>query len=845
MKACVQRSAIRHRLRPACLLRAWLTSLALAVVLSGTASASAASLSSVDIPSGVGYLNSVTCPTSTACFVAGQTSGSAQRGLVLHWTQVGWQSSVIPGVEYLNSISCVDSQHCTAVGVTSNPATPGAGIVVQTTNGHDWSAPRQPAVATGSGDTPLNSVSCTQTLCMAVGAKFPGTTGGPVDDLVWISTGGAWRAVSAPVEQDNTAAYISAVDCEAASDCWVVGQGVWQTTDAGRSWTRHDPPNATGLQIAFTWSLLSTVEFSDATHGIVAGGDQCGGDTDHCPGVVFRTADAGASWSHASDDATPFIEALTCRAPGLTSCLASAATFTPIQPGGATTNTTNGAIVLSSTNSTKWGTVQRLAKNDITSIACPTVTACFAVGGDQPNNVGAVYADHPLPAAPADVSIVATALPSPSQAFGGVARTVVNASITLTAMLALTFPSQLFNRTFEDNYDEIVAIRRRSLTRISRGSRAKEASPAADRTTSASQGPVVFCAVAVAGAIIGSLRDPDFGANSASALSFGATLLTVLVMTATTFLVARGYRARVHAGVASHLTALPAGLVVAAVCVLVSRIAAFRPGYLYGVVCGVAFAGALKRRQNGQLTAVASAVTLGLSVACWYLWVPVNHAVLDHHGGVGLVLLDDALASIFVGGLTGTVISLLPLRFMPGQSLFDWHRGAWAAAFGLAGFGVVEILLRPARNATTAPGHVGWLTAAVLFVIFGLGSLGFREYFARHIPAQASRIALGGHVIAHLGEHAGRSEAELATLLGVEARHLHAVIDRLERAGWIQRDDSPSAYDVEVPLRLSRSARSLYVPGEVSWLKRRRMTLALTRAERAKLDADHHVSSMT
>jgi hypothetical protein len=93
------------------------------------------------------------------------------------------------------------------------------------------------------------------------------------------------------------------------------------------------------------------------------------------------------------------------------------------------------------------------------------------------------------------------------------------------------------------------------------------------------------------------------------------------------------------------------------------------------------------------------------------------------------VILDDLLASLFVGGLVGSVINLIPVRFMPGHALASWHRGAWMAVFGVAAFGMTEIVLFPSLH--NHAGHAPLATIIVLFVLFGGGSLAFREYFSR------------------------------------------------------------------------------------------------------------------
>jgi hypothetical protein len=93
-----------------------------------------------------------------------------------------------------------------------------------------------------------------------------------------------------------------------------------------------------------------------------------------------------------------------------------------------------------------------------------------------------------------------------------------------------------------------------------------------------------------------------------------------------------------------------------------------------------------------------------------------------------LVILDDFLAAVFVAGLVGTMIGLLPLRFLPGWDLRQWHHGAWLACFGVAVFAVVEVLLIPHNdNHNNTP----LVTTIVLLVVFGGISVGMREWFAR------------------------------------------------------------------------------------------------------------------
>lgn len=335
-------------------------------------------------------------------------------------------------------------------------------------------------------------------------------------------------------------------------------------------------------------------------------------------------------------------------------------------------------------------------------------------------------ASTPAPAPPANPqqSTISTALTTPSGAFGSLGHALANALITLGIVLFITFPATLFNKTFEENYDEIRDIVRRRFGWAARFS----ASLA--RSDSRGRDAAVFALVVLVGAILGGLNDPHFGVSGSSLMTLVAVILAVLFGVGVTTLVGYAYRRRRRLEVSARLHALPAGLVVAAACVLVSRLTSFQPGYLYGVICGVAFAGALQRADTGRLVAISSLTTLGVAVVAWLVWVPVKGAAAVPGASPAAVVAGDFLAAVFVGGLVGSVIGLVPLRFLPGGELAAWSRAAWGALFGLAVFGLLQVMLRP-QSSSVHTGTTAVVTAAVLFVVFGAASVGFRVYFGR------------------------------------------------------------------------------------------------------------------
>lgn len=184
---------------------------------------------------------------------------------------------------------------------------------------------------------------------------------------------------------------------------------------------------------------------------------------------------------------------------------------------------------------------------------------------------------------------------------------------------------------------------------------------------------------------------------------------------------------------------MPSALLVAVVCVLISRITQFQPGYLYGLIGGVTFTGHLNSREEGKEVAIASVGTLIVSIAAWLVWVPVSGAASADPANFGLALLENFLAALFLSGMVGLVIGLVPLRFLPGERVARWHRGAWAALFGVACLAVVEVMIRPQSSAGR---HVEpfWTTIG-LFVAFGLASVLFWAYFKvqRQTTSKATR----------------------------------------------------------------------------------------------------------
>ena len=337
-----------------------------------------------------------------------------------------------------------------------------------------------------------------------------------------------------------------------------------------------------------------------------------------------------------------------------------------------------------------------------------------------------------------EVSSFSSNLATPAEAFGSPLHTLIGAAITLGVILFITFPSQLFNRTFEENYDEIRQITLRRLGWLRRFRRDAEREAGEWLRLGA------FAIVVLGGAGLGSLNDRGFGFNLRSAATYVAVVLSILIGIAVGATVGAVYRRLRHHPVEARFHALPAGLLVAAICVLISRLSSFEPGYLYGVIASLAFQGTLAKNEQGHAVALSAIASLTVAVIAWLIWVPVGHAAAVPGAPFAVVLVADLLGSIFVGGLVGNVIGLLPLRFLSGGTLLAWSRAAWAATFGIAVFGLVEVELRP-QSSSAHPGGAPVVTAVLLFVLFGGSSAGMRSFFSRRPARLAGPSSRPGH----------------------------------------------------------------------------------------------------
>jgi hypothetical protein len=381
----------------------------------------------------------------------------------------------------------------------------------------------------------------------------------------------------------------------------------------------------------------------------------------------------------------------------------------------------------------------------------------------------------PVGRAPAQESL-RDSVPSPLNINLDPIVVVQSVAITAGVILLIPFPSALFNNTLEENYEEVMAgvnrfrawffamlasigaFTRRQIEARRQVARPPPAGPPeqpppppgaaleqppSPRPPGAAleqphvpqpeqrdlwrtpQGMLLFVLLT---ALLYAFLDPTFGFSllSLATLAGLALGLFVVVIAYGAPLVAFARADRVGL----VIRALPATVAIGILCVILSRLASFQPGYLYGLVIGFLFVGNVGLRTEGRAEAAAAAGSLIAALVAWMLLAAVRGgaAAGDEFGGV---LIETALVTIVVAGLEAAVFAMLPLRFMPGAAVYAWDRRVWLVLMAAGLFGFAHVLLNPAAGAgyLADSTRTSFFTLIALLAVFAVSSVLFWAWF--------------------------------------------------------------------------------------------------------------------
>ncbi len=356
---------------------------------------SGSSWSVASLPSTVGPLDAVSCPSATECLATGSLDGGAGPAMLVS-TDSGsvWSLQTIPsGLSGLNSISCPTASDCFAVG--NKPASNFShviGAVIATTDaGTNW---YEQSVPVSVPDLVLKGIYCvTSSDCMAAGYSFTSTS--PPAEMIGTSDGGSsWSLEEVPAGTEH----VDAVVCSSSSECFAAGCGIiLGSTDGGSSWqvnyfittgtffNNFCSGAGTCLITTFrsilsasnsagTWADVTIPSGVGVLSGIdcvsnvcVAVGSQLVGSA-----VALYSVNGGSSFQESTlPSGIDNLSSVSC--PTSSDCIAVGSSL--VSP------SSNGVIVSSTNGGVSWqeDTVPSSA-GAIDSVSCPTSSECVAVG---------------------------------------------------------------------------------------------------------------------------------------------------------------------------------------------------------------------------------------------------------------------------------------------------------------------------------------------------------------------------------------------------------------------------------------------------------------------------------
>ena len=332
-----------------------------------------------------GTLSAVTCTGPASCIAVGYTVPSSEfsTALVEQWNGSVWSVRKAAPLSHtdgsaLNGVACESSASCLAVGydIDLDDVTQS---LAEVWNGTSWDL-ASPVPTPGNEYSVLDSVSCTDDGCMAVGSTITGDgTTVPLADL-W--NGSAWTPESTPTTAGAVSSQLSGVSC-IASWCSAVGNDT--TSQSGSTYaTLGETWNGT------EWSIEPTPDVNGSVYDNLDGVSCV--STTACTAVGYSDADGitsakplAAAWNGTAwglERATPakgetsgFLDGVSCWADGCSAV-------------GRSTNSRGLTRALAEESSgSRWQSqkaadASKSATDSLLGVSCVTTAVCEAVGFD-------------------------------------------------------------------------------------------------------------------------------------------------------------------------------------------------------------------------------------------------------------------------------------------------------------------------------------------------------------------------------------------------------------------------------------------------------------------------------
>jgi CSLREA domain-containing protein/uncharacterized repeat protein (TIGR01451 family) len=258
---------------------------------------------------------------------------------------------------------------------------------------------------------------------------------------------------------------------------------------------------------------------------------------------------------------------------------------------------------------------------------------------------------------------------------------LTNAALAGLSLLLIFLTAEVFNQTIRDEQDKIEGwIQDRLGPVMGIWAGLQGAMHAAVANNQMVLNFFWIGVVLLISAFIEGFLEPGFPFEDNSWLLFLSLLVAVGAMTYLT----EGLEARLGEWTYGENTAVrvfPLAILIALFCVLISRFGGIVPGVLYGFVGTAVFLRPphLTEQQEGKLVFFPLLFLLGLSVGAWLLLDTVRTEDPSNWH----IFAEGVLVGVFVAGLEGIFINMVPIEYLDGKKIMRWNFLAWLG-FALA-----------------------------------------------------------------------------------------------------------------------------------------------------------------
>jgi hypothetical protein len=297
------------------------------------------------------------------------------------------------------------------------------------------------------------------------------------------------------------------------------------------------------------------------------------------------------------------------------------------------------------------------------------------------------------------------------------------------SLMLLFLSAEIFNQTIEENEEDIKRTAKKyfgPVVAIGEGIGGFWDSLFGHRHLLATlaAAPIVL----LFAALLYMFQEPGFGFNDRTLVMLVSILLSVAFLTyafdGLQVLLAKSQ------GVNAVLKLFPVGVLIAAVCLALTRVGGIHPGLIYGFIAASVVVGErqLSKDQEGFNVFVPAMLLLLVSLGVWLLLDPLRDLAEDNESWIAAV--PEAVAvGIFVGAVSGIFMQMIPMKFMDGYKLIKWSKLAWALTAGLAAFLFWHVMINTSRSDFNAVGETESAVAMIAMASCFLATVALYTFF--------------------------------------------------------------------------------------------------------------------